>query len=380
MDSAKILIGNYWIDKLRDKELFMKIRRDLPKFRKFVSEQIGWRIIENEKVIKVEKKPAAAYDYMGITEFNDIFDYCILSAVLIFLEDREDGESFLLSELIDVIEIHLREFMEVNWTSYSQRNSLVRVLQFSEKMGFINVYEGITENISVGIENEVLYENTGLSRYFAIGFNFDISDFKSYKDFEKKHIEELEENRGHVRTNRVYRELISSSAVYWNENNNQDGVYIKNQRQYINKNLSDYFDGKLQVYKNAAFFVMEEKDCFGNVFPGNNMEDDIILLICSKIRHDLEEGLLKKEQNDCIYVSKDYFMNIIKNCKEKYSLAWTKTYREMDVNKIVDSSLKYMIIWKMIDIDDDKIVIFPAVGKFCGKYFNVLMERSEKSE
>lgn len=35
MEAAKVLIENCWIDKKKDKELYMKVRRELPKCQKF---------------------------------------------------------------------------------------------------------------------------------------------------------------------------------------------------------------------------------------------------------------------------------------------------------------------------------------------------------
>ena len=98
MEAAKALIENCWIDKKRDKELYMEVRRELPKCQKFFREQLGWTIINNEQILKVEKIPAHAESYMGITDFSESRDYCLFCAVLAFLEDKEEQEQFLLSK------------------------------------------------------------------------------------------------------------------------------------------------------------------------------------------------------------------------------------------------------------------------------------------
>ena len=86
---------------------------------------------------------------MGIEEFTDLKDYCILCVLLMYLEDKAEGEQFLLSELIDYVETQLKAYMEVDWTSFTQRKSLVRVLQFMEKLQMLRVYEGKSEGFSV---------------------------------------------------------------------------------------------------------------------------------------------------------------------------------------------------------------------------------------
>ena len=60
MEAAKALIENCWIDKKTDKELYMKVRRELPKCQKFFREQLGWTVINNEQILKMEKIPAHA--------------------------------------------------------------------------------------------------------------------------------------------------------------------------------------------------------------------------------------------------------------------------------------------------------------------------------
>jgi hypothetical protein len=55
--------------------------------------------------------------------------------------------------------------------------------------------------------------------------------------------------------------------MYWKENDDQDSIYVKNQRQWVQKNLDDNLGGQLHLHKNAVFFVMDEDDCFGGKHP-----------------------------------------------------------------------------------------------------------------
>ena len=195
MSEFRTLLENFWICKDANKELYYKVKRDIPNFQKFIREQLGWKLIHTENLLKLEKRPARGEIFMGITEFSDIRDYCILCSVLMYLEDREEGEQFLLSELIDYVETGLRSYMAIDWTSFTQRKSLVRVLQYVEKLQMLRVYEGRSEAFGAESGQEVLYENTGYSKYFVTSFLADISGFESFEDFEKVDFEEISENR-----------------------------------------------------------------------------------------------------------------------------------------------------------------------------------------
>ncbi|MDD2484720.1 MAG: TIGR02678 family protein [Eubacteriales bacterium] len=368
MNEVRTLIENYWINKATDKELYNKTKREIAKYRRFVTEQLGWRLINNERILKIEKIPAHAEAFMGISEFADSRDYCILSAVLIFLEDKEDNEQFLLSELVDMIEVQLKEYMEVDWTKFVQRKSLIRVLQFAEKKGMLDVYEGSSDSFSAGTEHEVLYENTGLSRYFATNFDYDISGFLSYNDFEVQQLQEVETDRGHFRINRAYRQLVAAPAMYWTENDDQDSIYVKNQRQWVQKNLDDNLGGHLHLHKNAAFFVMEEDDCFGGKHPRDAMIAEITLIVCGEIRDRVKDGLLVKEYDERVIINERKLKEIIGLCKKKYDSGWSKEYREMELSKTVEEVSSYMEHWMILSKCGEDITLHPAAGKITGRY------------
>jgi uncharacterized protein (TIGR02678 family) len=368
MTEVRVLIENYWINKVTNKELYFKIKKALPKFRKFFTEQLGWRVIVNERIIKLEKMPAYAESFMGINTFKDVRDYCILCALLTFLEDKEDNEQFLLSELVDMIEIQLKEFIDVDWTKFVQRKSLIRAMQYAEHKGMLIVYEGSSDNLSSSMDTEILYENTGLSRYFATSFSRDISEYTSYRDFETEQIQDVDSDRGYYRINRVYRQLVSSPVMYWEEPDDQDYLYVKNQRQWVQKYLDGNLGGELHIHKNGAFFVMDENDCFGSKHPRDAMISELVLIICAEIRNEVADGSLKRGIDDSINIKKSRFSNIIAHSKEKYDSAWSKEYREMELDKLIAEVVDYMEQWMMLKIDNNEFMLYPAIGKFVGKY------------
>lgn len=298
MNEVRTLFENFWICKDSDKETFYKVKRDIPNFQKFVREQLGWKLIHTENLLKLEKRPAHAEPFMGISEFTEIRDYCILCAVLMYLEDKEEQEQFLLSELIDYVETQLKSVMAIDWTSFSQRKSLVRVLQYMERLQMLRVYEGKSEAFSQEAGQEVLYENTGYSKYFATTFPTDISEYKSWQDFEKSDFEELSENRGAVRIHRVYRQLSVCPSFFWEGNEDADALYLKNQRQWVGKYLQENLGGNLEIYKNTAFLTLDADDCYGLVHPRDAMLSEAVLLVCAKIREKEECGEFTKTDRE----------------------------------------------------------------------------------
>ena len=368
MNEVRTLFEKFWICRETDKETFYKVKRDIPNFQKFVREQLGWKLVHTENLLKLEKRPAHAEPFMGMEEFTDIRDYCILCVVLMYLEDKEDQEQFLLSELIDYVETQLKSYMEGDWTSFTQRKSLVRVLQYMERLGMLRVYEGSSEAFSAEAGQEVLYENTGYSKYFATSFPTDISGYETWEDFEKADFEEFDEDRGSVRVNRVYRQLATCPAFYWESNEDSDAIYLKNQRQRIARNLNENLGGNLDVYKNAAFFTLEEDDCYGAVHPRDAMLREAVLLLCGKLQSSIARGKLKRKNNECISMTREQFAKQVISVRKKWDSAWSKEFREMDEEKLVDTILTYMKNWMMIRCEEDRLLVMPAVGRINGFY------------
>ncbi len=365
-----MLLSKFWIVKEIDRDLYFQVKNEIPKFEKFIKDVLGYKLIVNEKLIKLEKIPGSCEIFMGIQDFTESLDYAILCLFLMFLELKDEGEQFLLSELTDFIERNgsdEEEGKSIDWTLFSHRKSLVRVFKFAEKMYMIKVYEGDSEGFIQDKDFEVLYSNTGLSRYFSISFPYDITSYETTDDFLYMNQDEFDLDRGAYRSTRVYRRLILSPAVYFEESNDADYAYIKNQRGVIGKNMDQYLNAQLRVHKNGAFVVFDEERQF-KTYPNTSGLSDIVLFLCGKIKKNILDGNLALDINDFIHVPKTVFESILLVIKEEHSHGFSKEYADMPIKKFSEKVLSYMQEWMLCDVEGEHIVLFPSVGLFNGVY------------
>jgi uncharacterized protein (TIGR02678 family) len=314
MYEFRFLLDRFWIIKHQDKELYFQVKRALPQYRRFINELLGWNLIVNESIIKLEKVSPRSMSWMGINDFTETMDYCLLCALLLYLEDLDDGEQFLLSSLTAAIETYVVELCPVDWTRYAHRKSLVRVLRFAQNTGLLVVYDGNSEDFSNSYEQEILYENTGLSRHFSVHFGRDISGCQSVEDFEA-FAWEGDAERGRPRINRVYRQLTLTPALYWSEGDQADYDYIKNQRQWLDKYMDEALGGELQIHKNGAFFVMNEENQFGIHHPRDLALSDAALLLCAHLREQVLNGTLPRRMDDMIVLTHREFRYQVVQCR-----------------------------------------------------------------
>lgn len=369
MNPISELIQRYWIIKEEDKDMYREIKRRIPSYKKFLVEQLGWKLIINEKFIKLEKIPAFAKPYMGIQSFTSVRDYCLLCVVLMYLEDKEDRETFLLSEIVGVVGTLLGEYMEVDWVQFEQRKSLIRVMNYCVEKKMLLVHEESDEGQN-GFSHEALYENTGFSRYFATTFQKDLSNYTSYRDFENNNDQTVNEERGHYRLNRLYRQLITCPAIYWDNADNQDAQYLKGQRAWIQKYLNEQELGTLQLHKNAAFLVLDEHITYGKKHPNERMLSEVVLLVSAEIRYFIVQDIYHKQEDETTLITRTQFSTLLQKCIEDYRDVWTKEYQTMDFKKMEDGVLAYMEDWMLVEIRGNEICILPSTGKINGKYLH----------
>lgn len=71
----------------------------------------------------------------------------------------------------------------IDWTVYTSRRRLIKVLRYAVTQGIVSITDGADDAFMEDAAGEVLYENTGASRYFMRNFSKDITDYGSPKDF-----------------------------------------------------------------------------------------------------------------------------------------------------------------------------------------------------
>lgn len=370
MKELEILLENYWISKDKNKELYYRIKDSIPRFKSFVVEKLGYHIMINTNIIKLEKLPGKAERWMGIREFENVMEYAFLCLLLMFLEDKGKEEQFVLSSVTEFVQGNYPEDESIDWTLYRHRKCLIKVLRFAVNIGMIRVDDGDEQKFANNSETEVLYESTGLSRYFVRNFSMDILNYDTYRDIENQEWADIEQDKGIIRRQRVYRRLIMSPVVYNEGTEDVDYSYIKNYRSMISNDLENYFEYDIHVHRNGALIVLDNEKNLKDTFPGSKAISDIVLLFNSLIVSEIKEKRIELKADDTAVISKANFYSLLENLKDKYGSGWSKEYREMKSDTLFSEIISYMEDYNMIrELKDEKeIKLLPLCGKTIGIY------------
>ena len=382
MTTFEKLLENYWFVKDINEEEYNNVKNDISdEMQNFIKNKLGYKLIVNPYVIKLEKIPGIPQSFMGILEFETKLEYMFLCLILIYLEERSKGEQFILSGLIDyiqniIVEIDLND-IKIDFTIYSQRKSMVKVLKFIKEMGFIKLYDGDENKFAENVENDILYEVTGVSKYFMRNFSSNIENSESYMDIYENEQLGLEQDKGLERRQRIYRRLFTENVVYKEEVDDQDYNYIKNYRGAINQDVDNMLESTLEVHKNGAYILLVENKNFKNTFPSNKAISDVVLFVNREIKRKFQNNEYKKDVNDLIYISNVQMLKLIREVKEKYKKGFSKEYREMQEEKLLKEVIEHMKQFDFIraNKETNEYIIMPMCFKIIGKYPNDFEEK-----
>ncbi len=397
MDEFRVLLNRFWITRDENKELFYAVRRavttpmggrkDDQTLGRAISELLGWNLVMNESVIKLEKVPSHAMAWMGIESFQEPLDYCMLCALLLFLTES-DGRQFLLSTLTERIQAYLdetaraagREEIKADWTRFSHRKSLVRVLLYAQQMHLVEVFDGSSEGFSADIQQEVLYYNTGLCHWFPVHFGRSIMDCRTPEDFEA--VSESEVDALRLRRQRVYRQLVMCPGVFWEQNDTSgDYQYIRYQRTTIARRLDDLVGGgQLHVHRNGAFYALEDGGNSRSQFPTSQAICDIALLLCARLRQKVLDGVYERRSDDLVPLTRRDFRHELEECRKQTVRGWSKEYREKSLDKVAEELEEWMAGWMLLIVRGDTLLLTPAAGKYGGFYPKEFAAQAGKGE
>lgn len=381
MKELEYLLNHRWILKSENKELYYRIRDALGELRKFSMEKMGSQIIDNSLLIKMEKIPVIPEDFMGIEQFSSKEEYAYLCILLMFLEDRDAQEQFVLSQLTEYISgVFSGEITD--WTFYTNRRRLIRVLRYAVTQGLLQITDGSDDEFMDDASGDVLYENTGACRYFMRTFSKDIMKYTQPEDFEESDWFDVDEDRGLARRHRVYKRLLFCPGMYRMDGSEEDFEYLKYYGRRVAEELETLFDCHVHIHRGSAFLLAGENCRMGAEFPANNAISDILLLCFGKIRGKIESGMWKIQKDEMCQVSLLEFETLLKEVKNEYGAGFTKNYREMPdgefVNTILDEMQRWMFLKKESGMPE--VRISPSVGKLQGNYPSDYMEEKKNEQ
>ena len=257
---------------------------------------------------------------------------------------------------------------KVEWTNFKTRKNLINVIKAAINIGIIEKNDGDEESFQKDENMDVLFENTGISRYIVRNFKSDIQNINSYEELLESN--DLYFDKSSKRRNSVYRNLLLCPIVYNKGVDDSEYDYIKKYRGSINKELEENLNWSMDVHKNGALIVLKNPTNVKDTFPNQNKkgESEITLIINDKLHNMIKNAELEIKDNDTIIISNERFKNILLNIRTEEGHGFIKKFRECSDEFFIECIKEYMADFSMIIEDEENTIIMPLVSKVIGKY------------
>ena len=361
------LLESFIILKSKDRDKYYEIKDNIDENMSFIKDKLGYDLIIKEDFIKLEKIPSEPKSFMGIPGFTEIEEYIFFMILLMFLEDKNKEEQFVLSNLTEYISINYTN-QKVEWTNFKTRKNLINVIKAAINIGIIEKNDGDEESFQKDENMDVLFENTGISRYIVRNFKSDIQNINSYEELLESN--DLYFDKSSKRRNSVYRNLLLCPIVYNKGVDDSEYDYIKKYRGSINKELEENLNWSMDVHKNGALIVLKNPTNVKDTFPNQNKkgESEITLIINDKLHNMIKHAEFEIKDNDTIIISNERFKNILLNIRKDEGHGFIKKFRECSDEFFIECIKEYMADFSMIIEDGENTIIMPLVSKVIGKY------------
>lgn len=368
MNNKEVLLSQRWVLKRNDRERYYQIKDHIKELRNLFQEKAGFSLISHPQFMRLDKTPGKAEPWMGITQFQHVEEYQILCYILTFLEDKEIEEQFILSHLCEFVQIQLGVDEEY-WLQFKHRKMLVNVLKYCIKEQLIIQDDGNSDQFMQDQFVEVLFENTGLSRYFMRNFTADVFEWVDPQDvMENEWVSNDSQDRGLIRIQRVYRRLLLSCGIYREDDENDDFSYIRRYRKSIEKDLQQFFPCDLQVYESSAFLILDDDVKVGQMFPKSNALDELVVLCCSQIRKGIKNRDYKIDEREIYIDHKERILKRFKLVIQKQISYLPATYRQKSIDQLVDMVYQRFMEIGFMSYQNDEVIFYPVVAKLTGEF------------
>lgn len=363
--ALRLLMENFWILREKDPDMYQLVREREKVLQRYVEEKLGFSFIVHQHFIKLEKIPIEPKSWMGIAEFQDSRDYAMFCCALAFTETRTIEEQFLLSDICEDIKDLYPGDIGLDWTNYNHRRSLIRVIKGMEKLAIIKVVEGEVEQFATNEQLEVLYETTIYARYFMRSYPKDLEEYDTISDILTA---EWGRHEDDARRKSVYRKLMMTPVVYRETEDDADFAYIRNYRNRLREDIESHTTLRLEVFKNAALLVSEERKQELTLLPDQKAITDVALHFANYIRQRPEQ--FKTNEYDEIRISPIMFEQTVTEMHVEYGEGWSKHYREGTITNTMQELTSFLYEWDMLRVEPDTgaFLVRPLIGRVSGYY------------
>ncbi|WP_240419597.1 TIGR02678 family protein [Paenibacillus periandrae] len=360
------LLNRPWIDKKKNAEIYYWIKDQYFEIKDWFMHYGGYSIIMNRNFIKLDKVPAIAFPWMGFQEFREPLDYALFTYSLWYLENKTEGEQFLLTQLvIEIRRYMVEQGMDVDWGNYYHRLSMARALKKLKSLNIVQAVDGEEANWALNYEHyDVLYECTLYSRYILRSFPAELSSYTNMDELKDtmnygRDPEEIEMKKRHD----LYRRFLLE-PILLNHQWHGDLSYLQHEADFLINNLKTMFGWEGSRYREGILLFETNTTSESETFPTQFALSDLGMLLCGEVRSMgiNSELSMKAELNGCLRLTKNEIERVLIHLKAQFGEFWTNEHKKMKSAVLAEQICNHLSEWGFGHWEDHMFFVLNGAG------------------
>lgn len=341
----KLLFENFWIIREDQPEHYNFLRRHQQALQKELRQRFGLSLIARPQYIQLLKRPQQLAGWMGDIGFTSSSDYGLFCCAMAYVEDFEAGTPFMLDELIRGLGLMMPEELEMDWTNYNHRKSLVRVIKKMISLRLIDSIQGETSGFEQSEMNQdVLFMTTVQSRAFLARAP---QSYTEYQDF-NEYWQDFQGSQ-HLEGNQVlYQRLMMEPEIRRSPENEETFTRLRNYHFRMQEYVESHTYFHFELYRDYGAFTLEQQDSWQEVFPSRRVIDEILVQLATLLRATDYEA----SPYGHVTLSQEAWQQLVIKLKEEYHSYWSKEFSEMSETQLSQTLLSRGQEWQLIEVTE----------------------------
>jgi uncharacterized protein (TIGR02678 family) len=373
---------------LRDNaEVYRLIRVHFAELEAWHHEHTGWRVQRGRNYFRLERQLHAITPVYTDEKLKKARDFACFAWLLWFAEKRYlsgggRNQQFLLTEMVDNLQEQTQIAggigKQLDFRNQYDRYSMSRALDYLSRLGGITTLEGETKKWADegnAIENEVLYEFTAITHSLVEALNQGRVEAtvahltQSQQSFQPARITALSDPIPPL--TRAWRALLLGPILLRYDDPEAFSDLTK-QAEQVNDELAEAFGWALELNDDYACIVRGGSLSMGSG-PAIGLSSgyhQIILLLCTAFREQVEAGTWQPDSYGCLRVNHLDVAQIFSELRQRYGSHWGSTIQAQKANDIFNEVYRQMRQLGFLRGPDEQgeMLILPTAARYRVSY------------
>lgn len=384
LQAHALLLDTPVVSLQQDAEAYRLVRTHFAVLEKWHEEHTGWRVQRGPSFFRLER-----HLHMPVSLFLDDKlkrprDFVCLTWILWFAEQRHlagggRNQQFLLSQLAEEIQSQSQEAPgdTLDFRNLQDRYSMRRALEYLTVLGGLQALEGEVKKWEDAPDNEVLYEFTPISHSLIEALNQQRITAMSTQIATWDHALQASEPEGAEPVQnvpplvRAWRTLLLGPALFRRDDAAAFAALVASAEQ-VSEELAQSFGWLLELNRDYACIVRGGtlSTGAGPTLTLNAAHDQVILLLCTELRRQVEAGTCPPDACGCLHVTSFDLNALFSSLRQRYGSYWGASVKESKATDLLAEIYTRMRLLGLLRGPDAEghVLILPTVARYSVSY------------